>query len=179
MVNRRSFELDYEIESVGGSGIAKVELWGTRDGGAHWQRFGRDDDNRSPILVTVDAEGLYGFRVVVESGNGMSSDPPRDGDLPEVWINVDLDQAGRPHYRRRRFPRTGRSDDPLGCQRLGARIAARVPLVQPDSRPVPGPRSPRAWRTAAASSGGSTPTCREQIYLKLEVRDEAGNVGSG
>ena len=90
MVNRRSFELDYEIDSVGGSGIAKVELWGTRDGGAHWQRFGRDDDNRSPILVTVDAEGLYGFRVVVESGSGMSSETPRDGDLPEVWIDVDL-----------------------------------------------------------------------------------------
>ncbi len=82
--------MDYEVDAVGNSGVAKVELWGTRDGGRHWQRFGQDDDNRSPIVATVVAEGLYGFRVVVESGNGLASETPRDGDLPEVWINVDL-----------------------------------------------------------------------------------------
>ncbi|HEY1785057.1 MAG TPA: hypothetical protein VGG30_05880, partial [Pirellulales bacterium] len=72
MVNLRTFELDYEVDSIGSSGVAKVELWGTRDGGRHWANFGADNDNRSPLVVSVDGDGVYGFRVVIQSGNGLS-----------------------------------------------------------------------------------------------------------
>ena len=72
MVNLRTFELDYEVDSIGSSGVAKVELWGTRDGGRHWANYGADNDNRSPLVVSVDSEGLYGFRIVIQSGNGLS-----------------------------------------------------------------------------------------------------------
>ncbi len=50
MVNSRSFDLEYDVEGVGPSGIARVELWGTRDGGRSWSSYGIDNDNRSPIL---------------------------------------------------------------------------------------------------------------------------------
>ena len=76
MINERTFELDYEVEAVGSSGVAKVELWGTRDGGRHWSSFGVDTDNRSPAVVTVEGEGVYGFRVVIHSGNGLSGARP-------------------------------------------------------------------------------------------------------
>src|SRR5690606_22332494 len=90
MVNSKSFELDYEIESIGPSGIAKVELWGTRDEGRTWTSYGIDNDNRSPMRVNVEGEGLYGFRITVQSGSGLASPTPRGGDAPELWIAVDL-----------------------------------------------------------------------------------------
>ncbi len=68
MVNSRSFDLEYDVEGVGPSGIARVELWGTRDGGRSWSSYGIDNDNRSPIRANVDGEGLYGFRIVVQGG---------------------------------------------------------------------------------------------------------------
>src|SRR4029077_6326033 len=83
MVNSRSFDLDYDIDGIGPSGIAKVELWGTRDGGRNWASFRLDNDNRSPIHTTVDGEGLYGFRMVVQSGNGLGGRAPQAGDSPD------------------------------------------------------------------------------------------------
>ena len=90
MVNVSRFELDYEIEAAENASIAKVELWGTRDGGRHWSSLGIDNDNQSPMAVTVDGEGIYGFRVVAETNGGVAGKPPQQGDLPEMWIGVDL-----------------------------------------------------------------------------------------
>jgi hypothetical protein len=58
MVNSRLFELEYDVDSVGPSGIGKVELWGTRDGGKTWRRFAQDNNNHSPLLVNVEEEGI-------------------------------------------------------------------------------------------------------------------------
>ena len=77
MVNARAFELEYEIDSVGSSGVGKVELWGTRDAGRTWSIFGIDPDNRSPLPVNLEAEGIYGFRIVVQSGSGLGGRAPR------------------------------------------------------------------------------------------------------
>ena len=177
MVNLRTFELDYEVDSVGSSGVAKVELWGTRDGGRHWANFGADNDNRSPLVVSVDGEGVYGFRVVIQSGNGLSGQPPRDGDLPEVWIGVDLT---RPLVRM-----TALEPGAEGGE-LVLRWEASDALLE--SRPVSlffsdQPHGP--W-TAIASGLESTGSFTwrldnrvpERIYLRLEARDEAGNVGA-
>ncbi len=177
MVNQRTFELDYEVEAVGNSGVAKVELWGTRDGGRHWQRFGQDDDNRSPVIATVDAEGLYGFRVVVESGNGLASETPRDGDLPEVWINVDLTKPAA---------RITATDVAQEQGELSIRWEASDGALE--ARPVSlwfsdQPRGPWTPIASGLENTGSfvwrlDNHAPEQIYLRLEVRDEAGNVGA-
>jgi hypothetical protein len=176
MVNRRTFELDYELDAVGNSGVAKVELWGTRDGGRHWQRFSQDDDNRSPIVATVVAEGLYGFRVVVESGNGLASETPRDGDLPEVWINVDLTKP---------TARITATDVAHEQGELAIRWEAGDASLEP--RPVSlwysdQPHGPWTPIASGLENTGSfvwrlDNHVPEQVYLRLEVRDEAGNVG--
>ncbi len=90
MINARRFELEYDIDTVGPSVIARVELWGTTDGGKTWKSFGIDNDNRSPLLVNVPGEGLYGFTIVFQNGNGFGGFPPREGDVPEIWVGVDL-----------------------------------------------------------------------------------------
>ncbi|MGC4003429.1 MAG: hypothetical protein QM811_09960 [Pirellulales bacterium] len=73
MVNGRTFEWDYEIEAIGAAGIARVELWLTRDGGRTWENAGADPDNRSPVRTTVDGEGVFGYRLTVQSAGGAPS----------------------------------------------------------------------------------------------------------
>ena len=68
-VNTQTFDLDYELNSVGPWGVARVEVWGTPDGGQTWQRYAVDPDNRSPARVTVPGAGTYGFWLVVDGAD--------------------------------------------------------------------------------------------------------------
>jgi hypothetical protein len=179
MVNSTAFELDYELESVGRSGIAKVELWMTRDGGRSWQNLGADADSRSPFRATVDGEGVYGFRLTVQSGSGLGGRPPQAGDLPEVWIGVDLT---RPMARL--LPPEVSTGDRAGevviRYEAGDALLADRPVTLFQSAQPGGP-----WTTIAAGLSNTgqfswrfdeaTP---ERVYLRLEVRDEAGNVAT-
>jgi hypothetical protein len=178
-VNSRSFDMDYEVEAVGPSGIAKVELWGTRDGGRNWTSYGIDPDNRSPIRATVEGEGLYGFRVVVQSGIGLGGLPPKSGDQPDIWVAVDLTK-----------PLVRLTDVQIGegpnagellirWQASDSAFAARPISILFSDKPS-GP-----WSTIAAgleNSGQYTwrPDSRvpDRIYLRIEARDEAGNIGT-
>jgi hypothetical protein len=90
LVGSRTFALEYDLDSVGHWGVSRVELWGTRDGGQTWRSFAQDDDNRSPLVVTVDDEGTYGFRIVADSAGSAESNRPQPGDAPELWVSVDL-----------------------------------------------------------------------------------------
>ncbi|MGA2032886.1 MAG: hypothetical protein ABSG68_11550 [Thermoguttaceae bacterium] len=179
MVNSRVFELEYDVESVGPSGIARVELWGTRDGGRTWRSFAIDEHKRSPMVVNVGDEGLYGFRVVAQSGTGRGGRPPQSGDRPDLWIGVDLT---KPTARITSVTQgNGTSADKVTI----AWEAADDMLLA--ARPIslsygPGPAGP--WTLIAGgleNSGHHTwqvdSRVPPQVYLHVEVRDEAGNVG--
>jgi hypothetical protein len=89
MVNSRRICLNFNISDVGPSGISSVELWATRDGHT-WQRYSNSPPPPSgPLVVHVAEEGRYGFSLVVKSGVGISSPPPRPGDAPQLWVEVD------------------------------------------------------------------------------------------
>lgn len=87
--NRIRFGLEYDVNTVGSSGVSEVELWATRDGGQSWSRWGSDPDRRSPFDVEVDGEGAFGFRIVVLSRGGLASRPPQPGDDADQWVVVD------------------------------------------------------------------------------------------
>ena len=89
-INTRVFQLDYDTRAMGSAGNVPVELWGTRDGGKSWQSFGKDPKGQSPMLVTVPEEGIYGFRMAIQNGPGMAGRPPLPGDVPGIWIGIDL-----------------------------------------------------------------------------------------
>lgn len=177
MINSRRFELEYDVESVGPSGIAKVELWGTLDGGHSWKSFGADNDNRSPLLVTVPAAGLYGFTIIFTNGNGFGGFAPREGDLPEIWVGVDL----TPPTARITSAAMGRDAGELVIQ-----WEAEDDLLDP--RPVAlsfAERPAGPWSTIAAGLENTGQYAwrldnrvPDRIYLRIEVRDEAGNIGS-
>jgi len=178
MVNTRVFELDYHVDSVGPSGIGQVELWGTRDGGKVWSSFGLDDDNQSPLVVTVDEEGTYGFRVVVQNGVGLGEPPPESGELPDIWIGVDLTKPAA---------RILSTDQGTGQQAGQFIIRWEATDSQLAARPVSlyfgdtagGPWSVIATGLENTGSYAWSVDARlpERIYLRLEARDEAGNIG--
>ncbi len=179
LVNSRTFALEYELAEVGGSGVSKVELWGTHDNGQTWRSYAVDDDNRSPIPVTVDGEGEYGFRIVVEGAGGLGGFPPQPGDRPELVVGVDLEP---PHA----LITSVDVDAHRDARQLVVHWDAKDDNLEP--RPISlfySSRFAGPW-TAIATSLENVgeyvwPLERyvpRQIYLKLEARDLAGNVSA-
>jgi len=176
--NASSFQLDYDLESVGPEGVAKVVLWVTRDKGAQWIPYTEDADRTSPVDVEVNEEGLYGFRVQVTGNNGLGAQPPKSGEQADIWIHVDRTPpaAELKNVPYGRGPTAGKLE--IYWTAEDARLASR-PVTLRYSESPGGP-----WTTIAASLPndgkfvwGIEPNTPEEVYLRLEVTDRAGNVG--
>jgi hypothetical protein len=179
LVGSRTFALEYDLDDAGRGGVSKVELWGTRDSGKTWTRYAQDDDNRSPLIVTVDDEGMYGFRILVQNAGVASVEPPRAGDAPELWVSVDLK---RPVVELTAIERgQGNQADHLILRWRAAdgNLESRPIAIFYSSRPA-GPWSAiatnlentgeYAWRVERY-----VPT---RFYLRIEARDTAGNLAA-
>lgn len=176
MVNTRLFELEYNVEGPPGAG--RAELWGTTDNGRTWSRFGTDDDGRSPMLVTVSQEGTYGFRIALEARPGQGTSPPQPGEPPDVWICVDLTKPTAQILAAEQGTGDKAGQVIIRWQAEDRMLAAR-PVSLSFAETPGGP-----WTVIAAglentgqygwAIDGRVPA---RFYLRLEVRDEAGNVG--
>ncbi len=179
MVNARTFDIEYDLQSIGPWGISKVELWGTTNGGRTWQSFGVDADIRSPIRVTVPEAGVYGFRILVDGANGAGAVPPQSGDSPELIVAVDLTP-----------PTAQLLSAELGTDNLAGHLLVRWSATDTNLEPRPisllystYPQGP--WSTIAAgleNTGSYTWRLErhmpDRFYLRLEARDVAGNTAS-
>jgi len=178
IVNSSEVSLAYSIEDVGPSGIASVELWMTRDGKS-WSKLGEDEDRISPIVARLPGEGVYGLTLVVRNGVGNGQPPPRAGDPPQLWLEVDLTP-----------PRV----QILGCEpaRGGENGLLTVTWSASDknlaSRPISlyyATRPEGPWTTIVSGLDNTgkyvwripngTPY---QFYVRVEAVDRAGNVGT-
>lgn len=179
MVNSHTFDVEYELESIGPWGVSKVELWGTPDGGRSWRSFGIDPDNRSPLRVTVPDAGTYGFRILVDGANGVGAMPPRSGATPDLVVTVDLQmpavellavELGRGNQADHLLIRWSADDSNLEPRPIGLFYSTH---------------SNGPWSTIAAgleNTGHYTWRLErhvpEQFYLRLEARDTAGNLAT-
>jgi hypothetical protein len=175
-VNSRTFALEYELENVGERGVSKVELWGTRDNGQTWRSYGIDDDNRSPLLVTVDDDGLYGFRIVVDAPGDAGGNDPRPGDRPELWVGVDLHR-----------PQVELTAAEVGSGDLAGQLLLRWRVDDEHLEPRPiglfySSRPAGPWSTIATNLENTGEYAwhverhvPSRIYLRIEARDLAGN----
>ncbi|HJQ81893.1 MAG TPA: hypothetical protein VJ828_18150 [Lacipirellulaceae bacterium] len=177
-VGSRTFALEYDLEYVGRSGISKVELWATRDDGQTWFRLAQDDDNRTPLMVTVDEQGVYGFRLVVQSADTPAS-PPSSGDAPELWVAVDLE---RPIAELTAIEQgAGNMNDHLILRWRAEdnNLEPRPISLFYSSRPA-GPWS--AVATSLENTGQYAWRVERHVpgrfYLRLEARDTAGNLAA-
>lgn len=177
-VGSRTFALEYDVEYVGRNGISKVELWATRDHGQTWFRLAQDDDNRTPLMVTVDEQGVYGFRLVVDSVDTPSA-PPSPGDAPELWVAVDLER-----------PIAELTAIEQGAGNLNDHLILRWRADDNNLEPRPislfySSRPAGPW-SAVATSLENTGQYAWRIerhvpgrfYLRLEARDTAGNLAA-
>jgi len=88
------FELGYQLEA-GPSGVARTDLYVTRDDGKNWIRWSTHDGRESPLKVVLDTrfnqelDGEYGFKLVPVSGAGLSEGAPVAGSHPDARVLVD------------------------------------------------------------------------------------------
>jgi len=92
LVNSKRVNLNYELKDVGPSGVAELELWYTQDGRS-WNKYPQrssENPEGGKIAFDVAGEGVYGLTLVAKSGVGLSVQPPKIGDHPQIWLEVDM-----------------------------------------------------------------------------------------
>lgn len=89
MVKSRRFQLNYKIDDVGPSDVSRIEVYVTRDGGRTWRKYDQDAPKNPPCTIEVPEEGRYGFTLIARSGVDLGEQPPRSGDIPHFWVEVD------------------------------------------------------------------------------------------
>ena len=177
MVKSTQFQIDYQIENLGPSGVGDVELFITQNNGRKWWKYGIDPDQKTPFQVRVPQDGQYGFAIRVRSGAGLMSSPPRVGEPPELIVVVD---------------KTPPLAQLLPLQRGAGGVLDQVTLrwsvKDPNLSSAPvflaystqpsGPWTPIThWMPNSGSyiwkTGNHVPS---SVYLKLTARDLAGNI---
>ena len=194
VMNALRFDLNYQVEQRGPSGISRVDLWVTRDDGKSWIWWSKHDGRDAALKVNLNTtansqpEGLYGFRLVPVSGAGLSEAVPTAGDAPDMRVIVDISaptlkifpavaDANSPDALVLQWEATDKNfgDDPIAlewCETAGgpwrpvAAVASELPggLVTAKRLPNTGRYS---WRVPV----GLPP----RVYLKVTAKDAAGN----
>jgi hypothetical protein len=175
LLNTTRASLDYRLDQVGPSGVGKVEIYITTDEGKTWHRLCEDPDRRSPAIINLPGEGLYGVRLAVTNGNGFGGRPPAPGDAPTCWIEVDM--TG-PHVQLRdvdpvikdgaleiRWIATDRNmaAEPISLYYATRKEGPWLPIAR-------GLRNDGLYRWSFPREAGA------QFFLRLEAVDEAGNI---
>jgi hypothetical protein len=184
IVNDSEIVLEYEVSKVGPSGLKTVEVWVTRDGGASWRLFAEDPEaaqmsNGGKYLRTLKLpeDGVYGISLVVKSKAGLGRPAPRPGDAPEMLVELDT------------LPPEGTLLPPVpDAQKRNTLILAwtakdrnlgATPITLEWAEQPTGP-----WQSIAVNlpnterySWTLPPALPSHVYLKMMVKDTAGNVG--
>ncbi len=178
MVNTKRITINYELKNVGPSGVSGVELWYTQDGKA-WKKRDVSSQVRPPYIVEVNEEGLYGFTLLAKNGIGLSKEPPQPGDLPQIWVEVDLTN-----------PVVHLTGVNASCTSKAQNVIIRWTAQDKNLAPRPitlsyAPKVEGPWTTIATNVPNTGryvwPLPAEapaRFVVRVEARDSVGNVGS-
>ncbi|HYV37342.1 MAG TPA: hypothetical protein VE988_16660 [Gemmataceae bacterium] len=183
ILNEPEIVLEYEVSKVGPSGLAKIEVWITRDGGTNWSRFAEDPDANQATsggkykrTLMLPGEGVYGISLLVKSKAGMGRAVPRAGDVPEMLVEVDTTPPEA--MLMPLIPDPQRQGTVLLSWNAKDRNLAALPISLEWADRPQGP-----WQTIAANlpNSGRHPwvlpsSLPSHVYLRLTARDNAGNV---
>lgn len=173
LINSTQVSIDYNVERKGPTGVSKVEIYGTTDGGLSWKRFCEDADRRSPAEVRLPGEGTFGLRLVGFNGNGFGR-PPSPGAQPLTTVEVDLT---KPKIQTWKVMPVKNGKLEIHWKTIDKNLGA-TPVNLFYSQERNGAWKPLVKRQPAEGTyHGSIPAdIAEQIHLRLEVVDLAGNV---
>jgi hypothetical protein len=177
-INTRQISIDYQVTKAGPSGIAKVELWATRNDGQTWEKFADNPNLKPPMVVDLKEEGVYGFRVVVQSKAGRYQPPPTAGSRPEVRVELDVTPPAAQLFRP--------EPDPKQNDTLMLSWNATDKNLTPTPITIQWAEDPgKEWQTIVADypNEGRYPwklpkDVPYMVYLRLTVKDTAGNVST-
>ena len=197
IINVTRFDMAYEVEQRGPSGVSRVELWVTRDDGRTWHRWSQVERADSPLTVELDnrmnpqIEGLYGFRIVLSSGAGLSKGPPVAGDVPDLRVDVDItpplvkiyEPLPDPNQKDTLILRWEASDRNMAADSITLEwsespngpwqsVVASVPAPPG----IPGSPARRLANTGSYAWHLPTTMPSHRVYLRVTARDAAGNV---
>ncbi len=197
-INYLTFDVGYEVESHGPSGISRVDLWVTRDDGRTWLKWSQHDGKGSTVRVNLNVptnpqpEGAYGFRIVPVSGAGLSEREPTAGDTPDLRVVVDITPPQLDLFPPVSDP--SNTDTLIIQWKATDKNFAEDPITIEWSDKPTGPWQPVAsGGDIVQAVAGTTPVLRRlpntgqfawrvpaglspRVFLKVSARDAAGNV---
>jgi hypothetical protein len=200
VINYPRFDLGFDLEQRGPSGISRVDLWVTRDDGKTWHKWSQHDGKGGAVRVALDVrentqlEGSYGFRLVPVSGAGLSAREPAPGDAPEMRVVLDVtapqidlyppvSDPNAPDTLILQWKAADRNfgDDPISLEWSAAPAGPWKPVATTGSEPlvqVSAVAAPVAKRLANTGQfAWRVPAgVPARVYLKATARDAAGNV---
>lgn len=183
-INTTRINVNYEVDKVGASGIGSVELFVTRDEGSNWQRLANEtpapttQPGPRTISAELPGEGRYGLYLIVRSGVGLGKQAPRNGERPQMRVEVDLTPPEGSLYKPQPAPgqrdtvivRWLAKDANLGDKPIRLEWSERKggpwQLIGEGDMPNTGQYS---WKLPANIPG--------RIFMRLTITDLAKNVG--
>jgi hypothetical protein len=186
-VNVKEVDLEYELTRMGPSGIGSVDLWWTTDDGQTWEKAPNPEtkdfvkEGLQPryqrTVALLEGDRVYGFSLVVKSRAGLGKAPPRSGDVPEVRIELDTTPPVAKLFSPRQDP--AKKDNLVLSWQASDKNLCDKPITVEWAEHADGP-----WQTIAADivdsgqySWRPAPGMPVQVYLRLRIRDLAGNEG--
>lgn len=175
IVRSKAINLDYAVKDLG---AAEVEVWHTRDG-KDWKKLAATAPSPSRRVARVEEEGRHGFTLVARNGAGLATEPPKSGDEPQVWVEVD---ETKPEVQLVKLvPVAGAATPTIAVhwtatdKNFGPR-----PIRLSYAEQVQGPWKPIAdavdnsgryeWKVPAPAPA--------RVMVRVEATDRAGNVGA-
>ncbi len=196
-VNQHQIMLEYELKRVGPSGIGGIEVWLTKDDGQTWEPFAADEDVQSGTITRRqqrkfdlrDAtdrpfpDGIYGLSLVVKNRAGLGR-KPRPGDVPEIRVEIDTQLPEAQLFMP--VPDPQNPDQILLKWKASDKNLAERPIhleyaAKPDGEwlPIQLDLENKGRFTNERVTGDFSwkvpPNTPLQVYLRLRVRDKAGN----
>ncbi len=178
VINATAFNIGYSLEQVGPSGVGGVDLFITEDSGRHWFTYGSDPDRKSPFSVRVEHGGQFGFAIRARSGIGLSDDPPKPGHAPEIVVIVDQD-APRPKLGNL-IQGQGLTHNQVqfGWVLMDADLPEQSVMLSRAYSPTGPWEAISGWiENSGRYIWTVDQTIDRPIYIRLEARDLAGNIG--
>ena len=200
VINYPRFDLGFDLEQRGPSGISRVDLWVTRDEGKTWHKWSQHDGKGGAVRVALDVrensqlEGNYGFRLVPVSGAGLSEREPVAGDAPDMRVVLDVtppqldlfppvSDPNSPDTLILQWRATDRNfgDDPITLEWSESPTGPWKPVASNGNDPIvqaTAMNTPVVKRLANTGQfGWRVPAgVPARVYLKATARDAAGNV---
>jgi hypothetical protein len=191
IVNKRQVKLGFGVGKIGPSGLGSVDVYVTTDEGATWEKSTADPGVSLPVTSETRGQGpvrgtvtvnlprdgvVHGFYLVVKSRAGLGKPPPRPGDTPHARIELDT----MPPFAELYAP----EPDPAHPEQLLLRWKAEDRNLAPNpvslewSATATGPWSfigDAQLPNSGAYSWKLPANVPPKVYLRLSVRDQAGN----